>query len=466
MIHLRWFYLLSSLLSSLLLVARNDNPENSDWRDDVLSMYHIVDVQYSEEVHEYIELYTSKYRHIYGRMLGRSELYFPIIDQYTAKHGLPYELRYLAAVESNMKPYAISRSKAVGLWQIMELVGRYYHLRIDKEVDERMDPYKSTDVAMSYLKSLHDQFEDWTLAIAAYNCGPGRMRRAIKESGSRNFWDLQSYLPLETQRYIPKFIAFNYLFQYAHKYDLEKEYPISIEDLSYEYTIVHGSMSFEEIVEFSGVDHETIKYLNPSYQLNRIPANSEGYLLILPGWGLDNFLEYHIQEGSINLLKDVVPRYHVIPRYKVQQSGHTVRSGDNLYDLARKFDCTVAELKQWNHLNSHRIYPGQRLSVNCRAIDPKPFTRNAQNLNCVPEIEFSMVHIPEKTESSLTLLAASNSELRPKNAYRLYRLNKRESVQEIANRFPGVQVTDIMRLNGLDEDNIPKPGMILKIGSF
>jgi membrane-bound lytic murein transglycosylase D len=278
------------------------NPErnfdlNRELRDEVLNMPHMVEVRYSETVQEYIELYRSEYRHIYGRMLARAELYFPIIDQYLDKYRLPHQLRYLPAVESAMKPYAVSRSGAVGLWQIMSPVGSFYQLRIDQTVDERRDPYKSTDVAMAYLSSLYDQFEDWTLAVAAYNCGPGRMRKAIRESGSRNYWELQSYLPRETQRYIPKFIAFTYLFQNSHRFSPEKDYPIPSDKISTEYTVLYNELSFEKIAGLSGMEEELIAYLNPAFLKKAIPTNSEGYLLILPEDAMTRFLSNYWKEG-------------------------------------------------------------------------------------------------------------------------------------------------------------------------
>ncbi|HKK88433.1 MAG TPA: transglycosylase SLT domain-containing protein [Saprospiraceae bacterium] len=439
------------------------NPEanfelNSALRDEVMGMPHMVELQYSETVQEYIELYRSEYRHIYGRMLARAELYFPIIDQYLDKYQLPRQLRYLPAIESAMKPYAISRSRAVGLWQIMSPVGRYYQLRIDDTVDERRDPYKSTDVAMAYLSSLYDQFEDWTLAVAAYNCGPGRMRKAIRESGSRNFWELQAFLPRETQRYIPKFIAFTYLFQNGHRFSPEKEYPIPVEAFSTEYTVLYNSLSFDEIADLAQVEKDIVEYLNPAFLKKRIPSNSEGYLLILPENAMTRFLGTYWKDGLDTVYNDIVPRYNVIPRYKTQRSVYRVSSGDNLYVLARRFDCSVNELKRWNYLSSNLIHPGQFLNVVCRAIDLIPMDRWNGKAEELP------VQISEVSRAfSPLVLANSGDHFRAKSAVKYHVLDGRESLVSIAAQYSGIEPEDIVKHNHLGPQNKPREGMVLRI---
>lgn len=432
---------------------------NRELRAEILRMSHMVEVQYSEVVQEYIELYRSEYNYIYGRMLARAELYFPIIDQYIDRYALPDQLRYLPAVESAMKPYAVSRSKAVGLWQIMSPVGRYYQLRIDDIVDERRDPYKSTDAAMAYLSSLYDQFEDWTLAVAAYNCGPGRMRKAIRESGSRNFWELQSYLPRETQRYIPKFIAFTYLFENSHRFQPELEYPIPEDEVSTEYTVLYEELSFNEIAELAQVDKKVVEYLNPAFLRGSIPNNSEGYLLILPVDGMTRFLENYWQDGLDSLYGGIVPRYHVIPRYKNQSRAYRVSSGDNLYVLAKRFECSITDLKRWNYLSSDLIHPGQYLNVVCRAIDLIPLERMNQRAEELP-LQLSQVR---EEPSTIGIADASGHHLRAKGPFQYYVLKERESIAAIAAQFPGVEVDEIVKLNELGADNKPREGMILRI---
>ncbi len=433
---------------------------NRELRDEVLRMPHMVEVQYSETVQEYIELYRSEYRYIYGRMLARAELYFPIFDQYLDKYRVPYQIRYLPAVESAMKPYAVSRSSAVGLWQIMSPVGRYYQLRIDGTVDERRDPYKSTDVAMAYLRSLYDQFEDWTLAVAAYNCGPGRMRKAIRESGSENYWELQSYLPRETQRYIPKFIAFTYLFQNGHRFGPEKEYPIPVDDISTEYTVLYHHLSFDEIADLAGVEREIVAYLNPSFLQERIPSNSEGCLLILPQEGMTSFLDNYWKEGLDTVYADIVPRYDVIPRYKTQRRVYRVSSGDNLYVLARRFDCSINELKRWNYLSSDLLHPGQFLNVVCRAIDLIPVERPPLKPEELPR-QISEVRRLTFGELSHT----SDKNFRVKAPVQYHVLNGRASLVSIAALYPGIEPGDIAQLNKLGPKNKPREGMVLKIAA-
>ncbi len=444
-----------------------ENNDHEQIKSRVLNMYHIVDVRYTEDVEFYINLYTNRHRSLMSDIIGRSELFFPYIDQYSSKYGLPYELRYLPIVESALKPYAVSRSKAVGLWQIMHRLGSYYQLRIDDMVDERCDLYKSSETAMLYLKELYDQFEDWTLALAAYNCGPGRMRKAIRESGSRNFWELKEYLPKETQRYIPKFIAFNYLMYYYHEHDITATLPFEDYNPNIEYTIIYDELSFDRIAEITDLNIDLIELLNSSYKRNVIPSNSEGYILSLPSDAMGRFLGTYYSEKVDSLFNGIHPRYGVIPRYKVQQSGYTVRSGDNLYNLARRFDCRITDLKNWNYLKNDRIYPGQRLSVVCKAIDVVPIQRSDKKLEDVPIVK------SETKPSNNDVLAISlvdevryADHFRPKSAIQYYIIEHLISLDEIADMYPGIEAKDLYEINELDEDSKLLPGTRLKIGKL
>lgn len=435
-------------------------------RSRVLNMYHIVDVRYNEEVAFYINLYTNRHRSLMSDILGRAELFFPYIDQYSAKYNLPYELRYLPIIESALKPAAISRSKAVGFWQIMHRLGSYYQLRMDDWVDERCDLFKSSETAMMYLTELYDQFEDWTLALAAYNCGPGRMRKAIRESGSRDFWELKAYLPKETQRYIPKFIAFNYLMHYHHEHDIQQNLPFDQHDPVLEYTIIFDELSFEDIEKMSGMNPELLQLLNAAYKKKLIPSNSEGYILSLPSDVMDRFMEnYHQLEEPDSIFGGVYPRYGVIPKYKVQQSGYTVRSGDNLYNLAKRFDCRITDLKNWNYLKNDRIYPGQRLSVVCKAIDLVPIQRSRKILDDVPAVGAMEIH---NTISSPKIAISTQVEytdhLRPKSPIQYFLVEDLISISEIAEQFSNIEVEDLIILNEFSENVKLLPGSRVKIG--
>lgn len=412
--------------------SANHNPErdglNMELQDKVMSMYHLVDARYSSVVQEYIELYTGRYLSTLSDIVHRSDLFFPIVDQYIDKYHLPDQLKYISAIESALKPNAISRSKAVGLWQIMEPLAAHYHLRMDTKMDERMDLYKSSELAMIYLKDLYEQFGDWTVAIAAYNCGPGRMRRAMKAAHSKNYWELQSFLPRETQRYIPKFIAFNYLMQHYHDY-IDPAMNLSRDARQIEYTIVYENLAFDELSELSGTDLETVKLLNAAYLQSYIPDNSEGYLVSLPSRDMGTFLSNYYQEGLDTVFHGIWPRYAMIPRYKIQRSNYKVQSGDNLYNLAMRYDCKISELKRWNNLDSDRLYPGQLLTVVCQAIDILPLERSDTKFQAIPHRRQVIRNNLEKKDKRLSI---TNEVFVPQLTSKYHVVDYAETIEDVA----------------------------------
>ena len=208
-------------------------------------------------------------------------LYFPIFEELNNEFNLPDELKFLMVIESSLKPNAASKVGARGLWQLMPATARAHGLQINDYVDERSDPYRSTHAALKHLTELHDEFNDWTLAIAAYNCGNGRMRSAIKKGNSKNFWKIKKYLPRQTQDYIEKFIAAAYTMEYYHFYDLRPNYP----DYNQQYTQVMLTYDYGRLSEISkkeNIDLELLQSLNPSYKLDIIPVSRDGNIIIVP----------------------------------------------------------------------------------------------------------------------------------------------------------------------------------------
>jgi membrane-bound lytic murein transglycosylase D len=240
-----------------------------------------VDVRWNADVKRSIKDYTVKGRRSAEIILGRSAIYFPMFNENLEKHGLPQDLKYMSVIESLLDPKAVSPVGAAGLWQFMPATARRFGLKIDNYVDERYDPLKSTEAAMRYLKVLHNRFEDWTLAIAAYNCGEGCVEKAIKKGDSRDFWKLRKHLPKETGRYVSRFIAASYVMNNYIFHDLKPAYPDY--DLQLTKSVkVYKRKSFDEISKETGYSLEIIKRLNPSYKLEIIPPTAEGSYLILP----------------------------------------------------------------------------------------------------------------------------------------------------------------------------------------
>ena len=282
-------------ISSYTEVSKNELKQRIE------SLHSEVDLRYTDEVHKIINTYIKKYRRGSERLLGLSEQFFPLYEAEFQKQGLPSELKYLSVIESGLKPNALSVSGAAGLWQFMKGTGKLYGLRINSTVDERRDPIKSTQAASEYLKDLYQQFGDWTLALAAYNCGPGNVRKALRRSQEEGFWSMKGrgYLPKETRRYIPKYVAMSYLMNYSHVHNLYPEY----EEINNLATVkVYDYTSFTDISKVTGLDKATIAKFNPAFSKWYIPKSTQGYYLTLPQGDLYYYLS---QVGGFENLLDL-----------------------------------------------------------------------------------------------------------------------------------------------------------------
>jgi membrane-bound lytic murein transglycosylase D len=265
--------------------------------DRILSLDCSIEIRYSSEVKKRINQYVIRQRKMSEVLIGRSKIYFPTFEQILKEKGLPTDLKYLSVVESGLKPAATSRSGAAGLWQFMRPTGKMMGLKISRNVDERRDVVKSTKAAADYLLKLYNQFDDWTLAIAAYNCGPGNMRKAIRKSGGKkSFWEVMKYLPRETREYVPKFIAMTYVMNYYYEHDLTPSTPN--QDLINTSTAkVYESLNLNTLSKELDIELATMRTLNPSFIRNYIPKTEDGkYNLVLPT------PEMRIVAGKYNVL--------------------------------------------------------------------------------------------------------------------------------------------------------------------
>ncbi len=249
-----------------------------------------VDLKLTPEVKKYLKDYVVSYRHSSEKLLGRSLMYFPDIDRKIKEKQVPTEIKYLSIVESSLKPSARSRVGAVGLWQFMKATARMYGLKIDKDVDERKDVDKSTEAALEYLKDLNERFGDWTLALAAYNCGPGNVRKAIRKSGGHDYWSIRSHLPRETRNYVPKFIAITYVMNYYSEHELDPQYPEEL-FIKTRKAKVFSPTTFTALSNITGMTVEEIKNYNPSYIGSHIPGTIQGRIIELPSLQMYTFLE-------------------------------------------------------------------------------------------------------------------------------------------------------------------------------
>ncbi len=322
-----------------------------------------VDMTYHPVVKGYLRRYLVDSRNLSAVIMGRTLMYFPLFEQYLRAYGLPDQLKYLPIVESALLLSATSRVGAVGLWQFMPETGRAFGLEINDYVDERMDPVKSTRAAMEYLSSLYNRFENWELALSAYNAGAGRVRRAIRRSGSRNFWTLRRYLPRETRNYVPAFIAATYLAKHYNDHDI----PFAIPPLDLQLTqAVHitETVTFDEIARVTGLDIELIRQLNPAFIHSFIPGRPEGYILRLPtraATAFRDFLQTPAKDRDGFLAND--QRKATPQQDPYHSKTFIVRENISITELAGVLRQDVWHIKAWNNIQTDTLTAQSAVAV-------------------------------------------------------------------------------------------------------
>ena len=326
---------------------------------------------YNYIVRNFINQYISGRWSPLRNVLAMSKYYFPIIEEELLAAGLPLELRYLPIIESNLSIRATSRMGAVVLWQFMPATGKNLGLEINSLVDERCDVLKSTRAACRFLAYLYKVYGDWTLAIAAYNCGPGNVNRAIARAGAncKTYWDIYDFLPRETRGYVPKFIAAAYAYTYHNAHNIA---PAPTPDcIATDTVMVNRVMHLGQVASTLNIPIETLRDLNPQYKLDIIPATKKAYSLRLPTRYTSEFVQSEkdiYSKDSLYLKEYINPANLEKKRAEGVGYIYTVRSGDNLGLIAKRNRCTVKELMKWNKLNSTVIRPGQKLRIE----KPKP----------------------------------------------------------------------------------------------
>ncbi len=332
---------------------------------------------YNSQVRMFIDLYAYKKRGLTARIIGLSQIYFPLFEEQLDKYNMPLELKYLAVIESALNPVANSRAGAKGLWQFMYGTGKVYGLKVTSYVDDRYDPYKSTIAACEHLSDLYDIYGNWSLALAAYNSGAGNVNKAIRRAGGiKNFWTIYPYLPRETRPYVPAFIAASYVLTYADEHNIK---PVDPGILYYEIdtVMVKNILTFDQISEMLNVPMEELIFLNPWFKQKVIPATPEfPYSLRLRKDFVGNFVSnetaLYAYKTHNNLQRDSLQAL-VENSYRSTQV-YIVRSGDNLASIAKKYNMTVTELKALNNLSKNYVKSRQRLLVYTRdsRVEPLP----------------------------------------------------------------------------------------------
>ena len=331
----------------------------------------VIELPYNERVRAFILRYVKRNPKQVARMMRMSEYYFPLFEEALTRYGLPYELKYVPIIESALNPMARSHAGAAGLWQFMPGTAKLYGLEVNSLVDERMDPLKATDAACRFLSNLYAIYQDWNLVIAAYNCGGGNVNKAIRRAGGkRDFWSIYPYLPSETRNYVPIFIAANYAMNYGEEHGICKA---PIEKTMLTDTIrTTQRMHLEQVSKTLDIPMEELRRLNPQYSRDILPGGTP-YALCLPTekTGLfidmqDNILTYKA-DSLINNRRaeiDLAKVTSINGAYRVNGvTYYTIKNGDTLSGIAKKFHCSVKQLKQWNGLKSDAIRAGKKLKI-------------------------------------------------------------------------------------------------------
>lgn len=454
-------------------------------------LQNIMPLTYNSTVRQFIDFFMIRRPSFTRTMLEKKDYYFPTFEKYLAKYDMPDELKYLALIESGLNPKAVSRASAVGLWQFMSFTGREQGLYIDEYIDERMHVEKSTDAACRYLRTLYRMFDNWDLALAAYNSGPGTIRRALRRSGRTDYWDIHSFIPKDTRTYVPQFIAINYMMNYGPSHGITPvnvQYPIDSRPF-----VVNGFIDLKKFAELSLIDYAVIQQLNPHIKKDILPSYTRNFELNIPSYQIDyvyansyTILEeaskqaYQTQptladNGVIlnsptsapilnsitptNVITDIEPSSNTVvynnntstfeeerpvrptTTVKKVKKFHKVRRGENLNTIANRYDVSVSELRKWNHLRSSKILVGQKIAYYTTVK-----TSNSYSSNSVA------------TNKSVN---ARNTSKVKKPIY--YTVKPGDTLWSISQRN-GTTVSDIKRLNKI-HGNTVKVGQKLKITS-
>ncbi len=396
-------------------------------------------VEYNPSLERIIKSYLKHRQESLANLMGKAQYYFPMFEEHLDKYDLPLEIKYLAIVESALRPRARSRVGASGLWQFMYYTGKQFDLDVSSYVDERHDPLRATEAACKYLANLYGIFGDWDLALAAYNSGPGNVSKAIRRSGgSKNYWNIRHYLPRETAGYLPAFYATYYILEYAQEHNIQtgKTY---ISNFATDTIHVKRQLTFEQINKVLNTDDELLEFLNPQYKLNIIPyVKGKNYTLRLPTDLLGKFVSnekqiYAYAEADDAKREKPLPKYFE-PKNRIR---YRVRNGDYLGKIAQRYGVTVGQIKRWNGLRSSRLKIGQRLTIYPRGY----------------------ASASKKKTTSKKVTATST----PKGNYTTYVVRKGDSLWTISQKFPKVSVNQLKKWNNIWSVKSLKPGTKLKI---
>ena len=422
-------------------IPADDTPELI--QDRLSCIQQTIPLTYNEKVHSFISYFAIKDREYTKLMLRRKDMYFPLFEKYMKQYNIPEELKYLSIIESGLLPKVVSRARAVGLWQFMSGTGRYFGLYSDWYMDDRMNPEKSTEAACRYLSQLHSIFGDWQLALAAYNSGPGTVRKAIRKSGyKKTFWEIYPFLPRETRAYVPQYIAITYVMNYADKhnfYETDKE-----ELLAHDTLRVNKFLHFATFAKLTGTCVEDMQKLNPHVLRNAIPETGKTYVIKVPVDAKAKLNENRLaildsaSKVGRKELELLAKTNNTVSTYGKDMIVYRVKSGDVLGSIAQRHGVKVNDIKAWNNLNNNMIHPGQKLNI---------WFRPSMSSNASVAKNNGPVTAP--------VLLSPDS--------KTYTVQPGDTLWDISKKFQGLSIDKIKSLNNLKGNKL-QPGQKLIIG--
>jgi len=426
----------------------------------------IIKLPYGSIIRNHIHVYTVRKRELFSAILGLKDYYFPMIEDIFDSYGIPAELKYMAVIESALNPNAVSRVGATGLWQFMYSTGRSYGLTINSVVDERRDPVKATHAAAKYMKDLYGIYKDWILVIAAYNCGPGNVNKAIRRSGNkRDYWEIYYRLPRETRGYIPGYVAATYAVNY---YDLHKIRPLPLNfPVATDTIMINKDIHLTQISEVMKIPAGELRALNPQYRTGLVPGSSKPQALTLPVSHLGDFIDlndtirgYKADVYLTNSIRLVDPSRSTYAPADVK--GRTkliyrVKEGDNLGFISEWYRVSLSDLRYWNNIYRNTIRIGQNLAI---YVDPaKADYYSKVNTMSFSEKQSMIGKITTANVQPLAALLQNQSE----GEYITHTVRYGDTIWDIVKMYESVSVSDILSLNGISDPQKIQVGQKLKI---
>jgi membrane-bound lytic murein transglycosylase D len=437
---------------------------DSVYKERIGRIYSLMKLPYNSIIRNHIHVYTVRQRKQFSAVLGLSDYYFPRIEDIFDSYGLPAELKYMAVIESALNPNAVSRVGATGLWQFMYSTGRSYGLTINSLVDERRDPIKATHAAARYIKDLYKIYNDWILVIAAYNCGPGNVNKAIRRSGNKkDYWDIYYRLPRETRGYIPQYVAAAYAMNYYAEHRI-KPLPLNI-PVATDTIMVNRDIHLTQISEVMGIPMGELRALNPQYRTGLVPGSSKPLSLTLPMNHLGDFIDLNdtirnykpdLYLTRVNQTADPARSSYAPPDVKGKTKLiYTVKDGDNLGFISEWYRVSLSDLRYWNNIYRNTIRVGQKIAI---YVDPS----RAGDYSKINDMTFAQ----KQASVGKTAAPAQAVSFMPQvqnGDFVTYTVRSGDTIWDIVKKFENVSTTDVLQLNSISDPSRIKVGQVLKI---